>query len=130
SSSIRIVFDEAADANDAQVDVQNKIQRVTNQLPRLVQDNGVTVSRSTSSILLVGNLTSEDGRYNSVELADLFENIVKNPVQRTPGVGSINQFGSGYAMRVWLDPFKLVKYALTSADIIAAIEAQNTTVAV
>lgn len=130
SSSIRIVFDESADANDAQVDVQNKIQRVTSQLPRLVQDNGITVSRSTSSILLVGNLTSEDGRYNSVELADLFENIVKNPVQRTPGVGSINQFGSGYAMRIWLDPFKLVKYALTSADIISAIEAQNTTVAV
>ena len=130
SSAIRIVFDESADPNDAQVDVQNKIQRVTNQLPRLVQDNGVTVSRSTSSILLVGNLTSEDGRYNSVELADLFENIVKNPVQRTPGVGSINQFGSGYAMRVWLDPFKLVKYSLTSADIISAIEAQNTAVAV
>lgn len=130
SSSIRIVFDEKADANDAQVDVQNKIQRVVSQLPRLAQDQGVTVSRSTSSILLVGNLTSEDGRYNSVELADLFENIVKNPVQRTPGVGSINQFGSGYAMRIWLDPFKLVKYSLTSADIIAAIEAQNTTVAV
>src|SRR5690554_189286 len=105
SSSIRIVFDESADPNDAQVDVQNKIQRVTSQLPRLVRDNGVTVSRSTSSILLVGNLTSADGRYNSVELADLFENIVKNPVQRTPGVGSISQFGSGYAMRVWLDPF-------------------------
>ena len=130
SSSISIVFDEAADANDAQVDVQNKLQRVTNQLPTTVQQAGVTVSRSTSSILLVGALISEDGRYTSVELADIFQNLIKNPVQRTQGVGSINQFGSGYAMRVWLDPFKLVKYSLTTADVVSAIEAQNTTVAV
>lgn len=130
ASSIRIVFSDDADPNNAQVDVQNKIQRVTSQLPSVVQENGVTVSRSTSSMLMVGGLISEDGRYNSVELADIFENLVMNPVQRTEGVGSINQFGSGYAMRVWLDPFKLVKYALTSADVVAAIEAQNTTVAV
>ena len=130
SSSISIVFDEGADPNDAQVDVQNKLQNVTSQLPSVVQDTGVTVSRSTTSILLVGSLASEDGRYNSVELANLFENIVKNPILRTQGVGSVSQFGSGYAMRIWLDPFKLVKYSLTTSDVISAIEDQNTTVAV
>ncbi|BFM07912.1 efflux RND transporter permease subunit [Halioxenophilus aromaticivorans] len=130
SSSISIVFDENADPNDAQVDVQNKIQRVTTQLPTVVQDQGVTVSRSTSSILMVAGLISKDGQYSTVELADMVENLIQNPVQRTPGVGSINVFGSGYAMRVWLDPFKLSKYALTTADVVSAIEAQNTTVAV
>src|SRR5690554_623237 len=67
SSSIRVVFDEAANAKDAHVDVQNTIQRVTNQLRRPVQDSRVPVSRSTSSILQVGNLTREDGRYRDVE---------------------------------------------------------------
>lgn len=130
SSSISIVFDEGADPDLAQVDVQNKLQMVTSQLPTVVQNAGVTVNRSPSSILFIGSLTSEDGRYNSLQLADLLENIVKNPVQRTPGVGSFEQFGSGYAMRIWLDPFKLVKYSLTTSDVISAIEDQNTTVAV
>lgn len=130
SSSISIVFDENADPNNAQIDVQNKIQQVTSQLPSVVQEQGVSIRRSTTSILMVAGLISVDGSYTTVELADIVDNLIQNPVQRTQGVGSINIFGSSYAMRVWLDPFKLAKFSLSPADVVSAIEAQNTTVAV
>ena len=130
SSSISIVFDQGIDPNDAQVDVQNKISEVTSQLPETVQQSGVTVRRSTSSILMVGALVSTDGAYSSAALADMMKTTVSGPIQRTEGVGSINTFGSGYAMRIWLDPYKLSKYGLTPSDVTSAIETQNTTVAV
>ncbi|WP_136685453.1 efflux RND transporter permease subunit [Falsirhodobacter xinxiangensis] len=130
SSSISLVFDENTDPDTAQVQVQNKLQLVTSQLPGAVQDQGVRVSRSTSSILMVGALVSADNRYSSLELADMLETTVEGPVQRTEGVGSINVFGSGYAMRVWLDPDRLAQFQLTPSDITAAISAQNMTVTV
>ncbi len=130
SSSITVVFDQDIDPNDAQVDVQNKISGVTSQLPQSVQDKGVNVRRSTSSILMIGALVSEDDTYTTVKLADMLENTVSGPIQRTSGVGDIHTFGSGFAMRIWLDPYKLVKYALTPSDITSAIKVQNTTVAV
>ncbi|MEI4471276.1 efflux RND transporter permease subunit [Frigidibacter sp. MR17.24] len=129
-SSISIVFDEGTDPDDAQVQVQNKLQLVQNQLPDRVQDAGIRVNRSTSSILMVGALVSEDNSYTSLQLADMLETTVEGPVQRTQGVGSINVFGSGYAMRIWLDPDKLVQYQLTPADITSAVSAQNTNVTV
>ncbi|MEI4488453.1 efflux RND transporter permease subunit [Frigidibacter sp. MR17.14] len=129
-SSISIVFDENTDPDDAQVQVQNKLQLVQNQLPDRVQDAGIRVNRSTSSILMVGSLVSKDNKYSSLQLADMLETTVEGPVQRTQGVGSINVFGSGYAMRIWLDPDRLVQFQLTPADITSAVSAQNTTVTV
>lgn len=95
SASVSIVFDQGVDPDAAQAEVQNKVQLVLAQLPDAVQDAGVRVSRSTTSILMVGALVSEDGRYSSVELADLLDKTVTGPVQRVEGVGSINTFGSG-----------------------------------
>ncbi|MDP0929308.1 efflux RND transporter permease subunit [Paracoccus onubensis] len=130
SASISLTFDDSVDADIAQVQVQNKLQLVTSQLPDIVQQTGVNVSRSTSSILLVGALTSSDGRYSTVELGDLVAQRIEDPVKRTPGVGSINTFGSGYAMRIWLDPMKLAQYQVTPADVTAAVAEQNTNVTV
>lgn len=130
SASVSLTFDDSVDPDIAQVQVQNKLQLVTSQLPDLVQQSGVNVSRSTSSILLVGALTSSDGRYSTVELGDLVSQRVEDPVQRTPGVGSINLFGSGYAMRIWLDPMKMTQYQVTPADITAAVSEQNSNVTV
>ncbi|WP_347137790.1 efflux RND transporter permease subunit [Paracoccus sp. SSK6] len=130
SASVSLTFDDTVDADIAQVQVQNKLQLVTSQLPDIVQQQGVNVSRSTSSILLVGALTSTDGSHSTVELGDLVSQMIEDPVKRTPGVGSINTFGSGYAMRIWLDPMKMAQYQVTPADVTGAVSEQNTNVTV
>jgi multidrug efflux pump len=129
-STVTLTFGNSIMPDIAQVQVQNKLQLVQSQLPDVVQQQGISVSRSTSSILMVGALVSRDGKRSSVDLGDLFATSIEDQVQRLEGVGSINVFGSGYAMRVWLDPFKLNKYQLTPADVTSAIEAQNTQVSV
>ena len=130
SASVSLTFDDTVDPDIAQVQVQNKLQLVTSQLPDIVQSQGVNVSRSTSSILLVGALTSSDGSHSTVELGDLVSQMIEDPVKRTPGVGSINTFGSGYAMRIWLDPMKMAQYQVTPADVTAAVSEQNSNVTV
>ncbi|TNC74740.1 efflux RND transporter permease subunit [Rubellimicrobium roseum] len=130
SAGVTLTFDGSIDGPDAQNEVQARVQQVEGRLPDAVQQNGVSVSRSSSSILLVGALVSTDGRYSTLQLGDILSTTVEGPVQRTPGVGGINSFGSGYAMRIWLDPLSLAQYQLTPADIVAAVEAQNTTVSV
>ncbi|MEQ5872191.1 efflux RND transporter permease subunit [Sagittula sp. NFXS13] len=130
SSSISLTFDESIDPIDAQNNVQSKVSQIEGQLPQTVRDRGVSVSRSTSSILLVGAIISSDARYSTLELGDLLDNQISGPVRRTEGVGGLNVFGSGYALRVWLDPLSLYEYQLTASDVTSAIAAQNTTVSV
>ncbi|MEF2073755.1 multidrug efflux RND transporter permease subunit [Consotaella aegiceratis] len=130
SSSISLVFDDSIDADMAQVEVQNKLQLVQSSLPDTVTSAGVSVTRSTSSILLVGALVSEDGSYSQVELGDILDRTVKDPIRRTSGVGSIDTFSSSYAMRIWLDPDKLYKYGLTANDVTDAVSEQNENVTV
>ncbi|WP_323039721.1 efflux RND transporter permease subunit [Gemmobacter sp.] len=130
AASISLTFDDSVDPDIAQVQVQNKLQLVSSQLPTVVQQTGVNVSRSTSSILLVGALASMDGRYSSLELGDMVAQRLEDAVKRTAGVGSIETFGSGYAMRIWLDPLKMVQYQVTTTDVISAVSDQNTNVTV
>ncbi len=130
SASISLTFGTSIDPDIAQVQVQNKLQLVQSQLPGDVIDAGISVTRSTSSILLVGSLVSTDGKRTSVDLGNIMSTSIEDQIQRLEGVGSINVFGSGYAMRVWLDPFKLQKYQLTPGDVTSAIQAQNTQVSV
>lgn len=129
-STVTLTFGNSILPDIAQVQVQNKLQLVQSQLPDVVQQQGISVTRSTSSILMVGALVSVDSKRSSVDLGDIFATSIEDQVQRLEGVGSINVFGSGYAMRVWLDPFKLNKYQLTTADVTSAIEVQNTQVSV
>jgi multidrug efflux pump len=130
SASVSLTFGNSIDPEIAQVQVQNKLQLVQSQLPDIVQSSGITVTRSTSSILLVGALVSTDGARNNVELGDIFSSQIEDQIKRLEGVGSIEVFGTGYAMRVWLDPFKLNKFQLTPTDVTSAIQAQNTQVSV
>ncbi|MGC4025321.1 MAG: efflux RND transporter permease subunit [Mesorhizobium sp.] len=125
SSSVSITFSNGTDAALAQVDVQNKLARVESQLPEVVQNNGVTVSRSGTGILMIGNLVSEDGRYTSAELADIMSSQIEEQIERVEGVGSIQAFGSSFAMRIWLDPAKLEKFSLLPSDVTAAVSGQN-----
>jgi multidrug efflux pump len=130
SASISLTFGTSINPDIAQVQVQNKLQLVQSQLPGDVIDAGISVTRSTSSILLVGSLVSTDGKRTSVDLGNIMSTSIEDQIQRLEGVGSINVFGSGYAMRVWLDPFKLQKYQLTPGDVTSAIQAQHTQVSV
>ncbi len=130
SATVTLTFGNSILPDIAQVQVQNKLQLVQSQLPDVVQQQGIEVSRSTSSILMVGALISTDGKRNSANLGDVFSTRVEDQIKRLEGVGSINVFGSEYAMRVWLDPYKLNKYQLTTADVTGAIQSQNTQVSV
>ncbi|ESZ19348.1 efflux RND transporter permease subunit [Mesorhizobium sp. L2C084A000] len=128
SASITLTFTTAADPDTAQVQTQNKLQLVQSQLPQVVQSNGITVSKSSTGFLMVIGFVSTDGKMNSTDLADYVDATVNDTLKRVEGVGSTQLFGSGYAMRIWLDPDKLAKYALMPSDVASAIEAQNTQV--
>ncbi|HEV7435615.1 MAG TPA: efflux RND transporter permease subunit [Pseudorhizobium sp.] len=130
SASVTLTFGNSVDPEIAQVQVQNKLQLVQSQLPDVVQQAGISVTRSTSSILMVGALVSTDNKRTSVDLGDVFTTSIEDQIKRLEGVGSIDIFGTGYAMRIWLDPLKLQKYQLTPSDITGAIQTQNTQVSV
>ncbi len=130
SASITLTFDGSADPVEAQNEVQSKVSRIESRLPAAVRTAGVRVTRSSSDILLVGALVDTEGRYSTLQLGDIMAEQVEGQVERAEGVGGINSFGSGYAMRIWLDPLSLVRYQLTPSDVVAAVQAQNTTVSV
>jgi multidrug efflux pump len=130
SASVTLTFGSGVDADTAQMQVQNKVTAVERQLPDTVRDSGLSVSRSASSILMIGNIVSTDDTYTSDQLSDIMANTIEPAVLQVDGVGSTISFGSGYAMRVWLDPLALAQYKLTPADVTAAILQQNTQVAV
>lgn len=125
NASLTLTFKNGTDADIAQMQVQNKLQLVTSQLPQIVQTNGVTVTKSSSGFLMVVGFISTDGKMNAVDLADFVDNNLNDTLKRVEGVGETQLFGSGYAMRVWLDPAALTKYALMPSDVTNAIQAQN-----
>jgi len=129
-ASIELTFDSKADPDIAQVQVQNKVQAATPLLPQEVQNQGITVKKAASNMLLVINLYSDDPTSTNADLSDYVFGTIQDPITRVPGVGDVQAFGAQYAIRVWLDPYKLVQYGLTSADISKAIQAQNTQVSI
>ncbi|MDE1991040.1 MAG: efflux RND transporter permease subunit [Rhizobiaceae bacterium] len=127
-ASISLTFNNKADADVAQMQVQNKLQLVTAQLPQSVQTTGIVVSKSTSNFLMVVGFVSTDGKLNSNDLADYVSSTLNDTLKRIEGVGDTQIFGAGYAMRIWVNPDKLAKYQLMVSDVTNAIEAQNTQV--
>ena len=126
---ITVTFDSGTDADIAQVQVQNKLQLAMPLLPQEVQQQGVSVKKSSSSFLMVLGMISTDGSMTQDDIADYVGATIKDPVSRTSGVGDVQLFGAQYAMRIWMDPTKLNNYQLTPVDVIAAIKAQNAQVA-
>ncbi|MEF2913069.1 MAG: efflux RND transporter permease subunit [Succinivibrio sp.] len=125
SAEIDITFEPGTNPDIAQVQVQNKMQQTQSQLPSIVQQNGIDVSKSTDSFLLVASLVVNDDEHKSADVADYLESNLKEPLSRVDGVGSLQLFGSKYAMRIWLDPKKLNNYSIGVNEISAAIQAQN-----
>ncbi len=128
--SISLSFASGTDPDIAQVQVQNKLNAVESSLPDAVVTNGITVSKSTDSFLMVVGFVSTDGSMDNTELADYVVSNVKDQMSRVQGVGSIRVFGAEHAMRIWLDPNKLNKYSLTPQDVTLAISSQNTQVSI
>ncbi|MGE4560197.1 MAG: efflux RND transporter permease subunit [Desulfobulbus sp.] len=128
--TVTLTFEAGTNPDIAQVQVQNKLQQALSLLPQEVQQEGVQVTKSNSTFLMIVGLISEDGSMDKNDLSDFMVSTLRDPLSRTRGVGSIRIFGSQYAMRIWLDPHKLNSFQLTPADVTAAIEAQNNQVAV
>ena len=125
SGSMTFSFQPGTNPDLAQVDVQNRLSRATPRLPQAVVQQGVRVDKARSNFLLFTFLYSEDNRLDPVELGDFAARNVLPEIQRIPGVGQAQQFGTEHAMRIWIDPAKLVGYKLSTSDVTAAIAAQN-----
>ena len=125
TGSITLSFEPGTDVDMAQVDVQNRLARATPRLPAVVTQQGVRVEKSASNFLLFAMLSSDNPAVTIDQLNDYAARNVLPELQRLPGVGSVTQFGSEQAMRVWVDPAKLKGFNLSLDQVNAAIRAQN-----
>ncbi|WP_188064432.1 efflux RND transporter permease subunit [Sphingobium sp. KCTC 72723] len=123
--SITLTFEQGTDADIAQVQVQNKLAQATPLLPQEVQQQGIRVTKSTSSFLMVMALYADDGIHDQQDAGDFVASTLQDPISRVTGVGDTQLLGAQYAMRIWLDPYKMANLGVTTGDVKAAIQAQN-----
>ncbi|MCX7823841.1 MAG: efflux RND transporter permease subunit [Syntrophobacterales bacterium] len=125
TSRIELTFSPGTDPDLAWAKVQNKLQLAMASLPPVVQEMGVTVGKATRNFLLIVGLISEDGSMDGNDLRDYAQSNLEKVLARIPGVGEVQNFGTQYAMRIWLDPEKLISYRLTVEDVIGALKSYN-----
>jgi len=125
SGQLTLTFAPGTDPDLAWAKVQNKLQLAMPMLPEAVQRQGLQVSKSTRNFLMIVGLTTSDPRWKQEDLSDFLITRVENVLARVPGVGEVQVFGTGYSMRIWLDPDKLTKYGMTTDDVIAAVRSYN-----
>ena len=125
SLSIIVTFDQGTDADIAQVQVQNKLQLATPLLPQEVQQQGLRVAKYQVNFMLIVGLYSEDGAMDDFDIGNFIVSNLKDPITRTKGVGDYLMLGAQYAMRIWVDPEKLLSYQLTPQDVISAVQSEN-----
>ena len=128
SASINLTFEAGTDPDVAQMQVQNKLQQVESRLPSAVQSEGLTVTKGGSDFLMIAALASDNPSVTGTQIGDYISSTLIDSIARIDGVGEVKTMGSGYAMRIWLDPALLKKYALMPSDVSTALEAQNTEV--
>ena len=127
---VTLSFEAGTNPNEAMQQVQNQLQSALRRLPQDVQQQGVSVSKTGDTNLMMVAFVSTDGSMDKQDIADYVATNLQDPLSRVNGVGSIDAYGSQYAMRIWLDPNKLNDYQLTTSDVVDAITAQNSQVAV
>jgi len=125
TGTITISYETGTNADLAQVDVQNRLSRATPRLPQSVIQQGVRVDKARSNFLLFTILSSDDPKWDPVALGDYASRTVLPEIQRIPGVGQAQLFGTERAMRIWIDPAKLVGFNLSANDVNNAIRSQN-----
>jgi len=125
SATVTLTFEQGVDPDIAQVQVQNKLQSALALLPQPVQQQGVRVTKTANSFLLIVGLVASDDSLTATDLSDFAASTLQDQLSRVEGVGEVQLFGAPYAMRIWLDPNRLQTFSLTPADVTAAIRAQN-----
>ena len=129
TANITVTFDKRVDPDIAQVQVQNKVQQALPRLPQQVQQQGLVVTKSNPDFLMVVAIEDEANRSTNRDIADYMVSNLQDGIGRLPGVGDINVFGAPYAMRIWLDPYKLAAVGLNTDDVVSAVQAQNAQIA-
>ncbi|UKE85317.1 multidrug efflux RND transporter permease AcrD [Pectobacterium colocasium] len=127
---VMLTFEAGTNPDEARQQVQNQLQSAIRKLPQEVQQQGVTVSKTGDTNILMVAFVSTDGSMDKQDIADYVATNIQEPISRISGVGEVSAYGSQYAMRIWLDPAKLMDYALTTSDVVRAIESQNSQVSV
>ncbi len=123
--SVSLYFAPGTDADIAWDKVQNKLELAKPLLPQVVQQMGIEVSKATKNFFMIVSIYSEDGSMNTFDLTDYMASNIESILSRVPGVGEVMNFGSQYAMRIWLNPEKLLNYNLTPADVKRALQTYN-----
>jgi multidrug efflux pump len=129
SVNVSVTLEKGTNPDTAQVQVQNKVQQALSRLPQAVQQQGLVVTKSNPDFLMVVSVYDESDRTTSGDVGDFLVSNLQDAIGRIQGVGDVNVFGSQYAMRIWLDPYRLASYQLMPSDVTAAIQAQNAQVA-
>ncbi len=128
--TLTVTFQIGTNVEQAETQVQNRVQRALPRLPEEVRQIGVTTVKSSPNLTLVVHLLSPKGSYDDIYLRNYSTLNVKDRLARLPGMGDVQVFGAGdYAMRIWLDPQKVAQRKLTAGDVVAAIREQNVQVA-
>ncbi|HSY29974.1 MAG TPA: efflux RND transporter permease subunit, partial [Burkholderiaceae bacterium] len=130
SLALTVTFKVGTNVEQAETQVQNRVQRALPRLPDEVRQIGVTTVKSSPNLTMVVHLVSPKGQYDDLYLRNYAVLNIKDQLARISGMGEVNLFGSGdYAMRVWLDPQKVAARGLTASDVVDAIREQNVQVA-
>ena len=125
SYSLTVQFNQGTDADMDAVNTQNRVQAALAQLPSEVQAVGVTTTKSSGDMALIFSLSSPNGTYDATFLKNYGTNYMMDTIKSIKGVGSVQEFGSDYSMRIWLDPAKMQKLGVTISEVTAAIKGQN-----
>ena len=129
AAEIRATFKPGTNPEMAQVDVQNRIKTVEPRLPAAVRQNGLRLESAASSFLMIVSAQSTDGQYDEVALSDHLARNVVEELRRIEGVGRVQLFGAERAMRIWVDPARLLSYKLSMGDLSDAVARQNVQIA-
>ena len=124
-SRTTLTFSPGTNIDVAQVQVQNKLQAAMSRLPDAVQSRGVFVTKGGNDYLTTYSFTSPDPNVSQVDIGDYLSSNLVDVIGRIDGVGDVSVFGTGYAMRIWMNPALLEKFALMPSDITTALNAQN-----
>ncbi|MFG0675937.1 efflux RND transporter permease subunit [Delftia sp. WSY_7] len=120
-----LTFAPGTNIDVAQVQVQNKLQSAVNRLPDAVKSRGVFVNKGGQDFLVIYSFFSKDPAMTAVDIGDYLTSNLVDVIGRLDGVGDVNVFGTNYAMRIWMDPAKMEKYALMPSDLVNALNSQN-----
>ncbi len=125
SAQITVTFKPGTDPEMAQVDVQNRLKTIESRLPQTVRQNGLHIESASSGFLMLVSLKADTGRFQETELSDYLARNVVEELRRIPGVGQVQLFGAEQALRVWVDPSRLIAYGLSINDLSTAVSQQN-----